>query len=206
MKYGDNDIRMEGNLKKRYKTLSFTYDFSAENDEVQFLLAMPYNTGHCATLITRVSSSENVSSCEFRQIRVKPIGTTLMRRSIPCIELLAGNRSNKKAIILMGRQHSGETPSSFVIHEIVTQLLKADIEKEFLLSKYDIYVFPIVNLDGVILGNYRCNAAGYDLNRCWDKEDVSKYPEVFYIKKEIMKIQKRQEIEFILDFHGHSTK
>jgi len=27
----------------------------------------------------------------------------------------------------------------------------------------------MVNIDGVILGNYRGNAYGYDLNRCWDK-------------------------------------
>lgn len=25
----------------------------------------------------------------------------------------------------------------------------------------------MVNPDGVILGNSRCNLAGYDLNRCW---------------------------------------
>jgi len=27
----------------------------------------------------------------------------------------------------------------------------------------------MVNVDGVVLGNYRCNMAGYDLNRSWDQ-------------------------------------
>ena len=45
------------------------------------------------------------------------------------------------------------------------------------------YLIPMVNIDGVCLGNYRGNAWGYDLNRCWDRENANKLPEVFYIKK-----------------------
>lgn len=64
----------------------------------------------------------------------------------------------------------------------------------------------MVNIDGVALGNYRGNAFGYDLNRCWDKENPNKLPELFNIKKEIRKIQKKYPIELILDLHGHSRK
>lgn len=41
----------------------------------------------------------------------------------------------------------------------------------------------MVNIDGVILGNYRGNAHGYDLNRCWDRESPIRIPELFHIKK-----------------------
>jgi len=34
----------------------------------------------------------------------------------------------------------------------------------------------MVNMDGVALGNYRGNFAGYDLNRCWQKTDSNKQP------------------------------
>jgi murein tripeptide amidase MpaA len=34
----------------------------------------------------------------------------------------------------------------------------------------------MVNIDGVILGNYRGNFAGFDLNRCWLKTDPNKQP------------------------------
>ena len=64
----------------------------------------------------------------------------------------------------------------------------------------------MVNVDGVIFGNYRGNAFGYDLNRCWDRDNVLRLPELHYIKKEIKKIQKKQPIEMILDLHGHSRK
>lgn len=52
----------------------------------------------------------------------------------------------------------------------------------------------MVNVDGVVLGNYRGNAHGYDLNRCWDKDNSKKLPELFNIKKEIKKIQKKYPI------------
>jgi len=64
----------------------------------------------------------------------------------------------------------------------------------------------MVNLDGVELGNYRGNFAGFDLNRCWTKPDPLKQPEVFLIKNYIKKLHKKQAIELILDLHGHSRK
>ena len=64
----------------------------------------------------------------------------------------------------------------------------------------------MVNIDGVGLGNYRGNFAGYDLNRCWLRTDPIKQPEVFLIKNTIKKISKKQQIELIIDLHGHSRK
>ena len=53
---------------------------------------------------------------------------------------------------------------------------------EFLLWRFDIYCFPMVNIDGVIFGNYRGNAWGYDLNRSWNRDNLKKYPEISYIR------------------------
>ena len=64
----------------------------------------------------------------------------------------------------------------------------------------------MANIDGVIVGNYRSNIAGFDLNRCWLRAEPSKHPEVFAIKTYIKKILKKQSIELILDLHGHSRK
>lgn len=112
----------------------------------------------------------------------------------------------KRAIILMGRQHAGETPSSYFMQEIADELLGSAPENEFLLSNFDFYLFPMVNVDGVSVGNYRCNSSGYDLNRSWHLDDYRDIPEVFYIKSEIKRIMKKQPIELILDIHGHSNK
>lgn len=92
------------------------------------------------------------------------------------------------------------------MEEIILELLKSKNEGEFLAWRYDIYIFPMVNMDGVALGNYRGNFAGFDLNRCWLRPDPSKQPEVTLIKNCIKKIAKKQPIELILDLHGHSRK
>lgn len=89
---------------------------------------------------------------------------------------------------------------------MILELLRNSNEVEFLTWRYDIYIVPIVNIDGVILGNYRGNFAGFDLNRCWLKPEQSKQPEVLLIKNAIRKIAKKQQIELILDLHGHSRK
>jgi hypothetical protein len=52
----------------------------------------------------------------------------------------------------------------------------------------------MVNIDGVIVGNYRSNLYGFDLNRCWIKSDPIKHPEIFIIKNYIRKLSKKQEI------------
>ena len=89
---------------------------------------------------------------------------------------------------------------------MVLELLKNSKESEFLLWRFDVYVFPMVNIDGVYLGNYRGNFGGFDLNRCWLRPELSKQPEVFAIKNAIKKIGKKQAIDFMIDLHGHSRK
>ena len=39
-------------------------------------------------------------------------------------------------------------------------------EAQLLRDKYIFKIIPMLNPDGVINGNYRCNLAGFDLNRC----------------------------------------
>ena len=40
-------------------------------------------------------------------------------------------------------------------------------EIDYLKRNIEFYVFPMVNADGVLYGNYRTNLAGTDLNRMW---------------------------------------
>jgi murein tripeptide amidase MpaA len=38
---------------------------------------------------------------------------------------------------------------------------------DYLLEKFEFYIIPMLNVDGVINGNYRCSLASCDLNRKW---------------------------------------
>ena len=68
--------------------------------------------------------------------------------------------------------HPGETNASWMMKGILDMLLspKTDQEKEvvsFLKEEFEFYIVPMLNVDGVITGNYRCSLAACDLNRKW---------------------------------------
>ena len=74
----------------------------------------------------------------------------------------------KPLILVMARQHPGETPASFVCEGLIDYFLAKDKESEYIRKNYEIKIIPMVNPDGVVSGNYRTNLFGYDLNRRWD--------------------------------------
>jgi len=73
---------------------------------------------------------------------------------------------------------------------------------------FEIYIIPMLNVDGVINGNYRCSLAACDLNRKYTRASKSLHPAIYYLKKlcnDIIEAEKKQFF-FYLDFHGHSAK
>lgn len=43
-------------------------------------------------------------------------------------------------------------------------------------------IIPMLNVDGVINGNYRCNLFGADLNRQWIEPSRKAHPTIYYTK------------------------
>jgi murein tripeptide amidase MpaA len=50
-------------------------------------------------------------------------------------------------------------------------------------DNFEIYITPMLNVDGVINGNYRCSLASCDLNRKWTKPSKTLHPSVYYTQK-----------------------
>ena len=71
-------------------------------------------------------------------------------------------------------------------------------------SSFNFKIVPVVNVDGVVNGNYRANLSGQDLNRVWDAPLKSKHPEVSAIKGQIVIDGSR--VKMVLDLHAHSKK
>lgn len=105
-------------------------------------------------------------------------------------------------IVLSARVHPGETNSSYVMRGLVEYLsdpLEPSAQK--LRTHYRIIIIPMLNPDGVVLGNYRCAMAGLDMNREWKRANLKTTPPVFHLKK-LMK--SHNNVVLYCDLHGHS--
>ena len=112
-------------------------------------------------------------------------------------------QKSKKTVIMIARQHPGETVGSYVIKGCIDFLLGDSEEAQKLREIYNFYIFPMMNPDGVLVGNSRTSFAGCDLNRRWSKPNEIIHPEIFFTKSLILKASLKQNIYFIIDFHGH---
>jgi len=52
----------------------------------------------------------------------------------------------------------------------------------------------MVNVDGVIYGNFRCDVTGVDLNRRWRDPSKIFHPQIYEIKKKIQSYHKKWRI------------
>ena len=50
-------------------------------------------------------------------------------------------------------------------------------------------VVPMLNPDGVAIGNYRCNLGGFDLNRVWQQPDPLLHPTIHATKALLEKLK-----------------
>jgi hypothetical protein len=46
----------------------------------------------------------------------------------------------------------------------------------------------MINIDGVINGNFRCDLSGIDLNRNWKNPSSILHPQIFSIKNELINL------------------
>lgn len=83
------------------------------------------------------------------------------------------------------------------------KFITSDEHKAKELRKIAVFkIIPMLNIDGVILGNSRCSLTGEDLNRCFSNPDQRLHPEIFTVKEKL----KSEKISFYFDFHAHSNK
>lgn len=98
---------------------------------------------------------------------------------IPIIKIRSGPPGNGKyCVFIIGRQHPGESNSSYVIKGTIDQLLSGQETAMKMLKYSDFVIIPMVNPDGVVAGNFRTSLLGKDLNRLFKSKDTTLIPEI----------------------------
>lgn len=73
--------------------------------------------------------------------------------------------AERPAVILTGRVHPGESNSSYIMEGIIDFVTSNEPGAHELRERFVFKIVPMLNPDGVIIGNYRCSLSASDLNR-----------------------------------------
>ncbi len=100
----------------------------------------------------------------------------------------------RKFVIINARTHSGETPSSWVLDGCLRELVDAGVEEWLFSSNVCLKIVPMLNPDGVFIGNYRTGIMGDDFNRKFTTGRREYYPEIFALKKLVATCRREGEV------------
>ncbi|HOK56616.1 MAG TPA: hypothetical protein PKV21_02525 [bacterium] len=100
----------------------------------------------------------------------------------------------KKGVYLMARQHSGETPGSWVLDGFLRYLSKINYKNLI------VWAVPLSNIDGIENGYYGKDNFPYDLNRAWGFPPMRH--ETLVIQRDIMRWKERCIPFLAIDFHA----
>jgi hypothetical protein len=170
-----------------FYTASFTYKFKYTGDSVFFAYSQPYTYSELRDDLAMIEADPD----RGQYITSKPLCMTLAGNSCDYLTITSKSKApgvlelnKRKAIIITGRVHPGETVGSHMMKGVL-EFLTDPIKKEakLLRENFVFKVIPMLNPDGVINGNYRCSLAGCDLNRRWKNPSKLLHPTIYYTKK-----------------------
>jgi hypothetical protein len=135
-------------------------------------------------------TSESQGYWVVEEIGVSESGRSLLRlsnyRQLDSLE--------RPGLFLMARQHSGETPGSWVLDGFLREIAKLGSGAPL------VWAIPLANIDGVEEGRYGKDDHPYDLNRAWGVPPLRH--EVLVYKRDMKNWIRRCEPLMGLDFHA----
>ncbi|NOY06425.1 MAG: carboxypeptidase family protein, partial [Chlorobi bacterium] len=130
------------------------------------------------------------------------IGRSVQQRPLYLLTITAsGDASSRRRVWIHARTHPIESEGSFVMREIVDELLSGSPLADSLLSRCVFQALPMLNPDGVVAGNARTNARGVDLESNWYASPSE--PEVEALRAHFTRVmQETNPIEVALNLHS----
>jgi hypothetical protein len=108
---------------------------------------------------------------------------------------------NKKVIYIIGRQHAAETSSSHMLEGLINFLISDDMDACGLRSYYVWHIVPMLNPDGVYLGNSRATSEFRDPNRDWN--DPNTYSDgTNIVRAHANSVNVASGIDMFMDWHS----
>ena len=144
---------------KQLHCLSFTFEFPHDYDDVYFAYGIPYSYSYLLKFIDSLAEipvSKHFLKCERKYESVSGL-------SVPVLTITNPSSEKKKVVLITGRLHPGEPQGSWVLQGFIKYLCSSEGSRLRDVALFKI--IPMVNVDGVVLGNFRTSVRGADLNR-----------------------------------------
>ncbi|XP_045351699.1 cytosolic carboxypeptidase 3 isoform X10 [Leopardus geoffroyi] len=203
IKYYRNNQGQEG---RHYFSLTWTFQFPHNKDTCYFAHCYPYTY----TNLQEYLSSINNDSVRSKFCKIRVLCHTIARNMVYVLTITTplknADSRKRKAVILTARVHPGETNSSWIMKGFLDYILGDSSDAQLLRDTFIFKVVPMLNPDGVIVGNYRCSLAGQDLNRNYTSVLKESFPSVWYTRNMIRRLMEKREVILYCDLHGHSRK
>uniref|UniRef100_A0A665UML7 Cytosolic carboxypeptidase 2 n=1 Tax=Echeneis naucrates TaxID=173247 RepID=A0A665UML7_ECHNA len=188
-------------------SLTWTLQFPYDSDTCYLAHCYPYTYSHLQRYLKRISSNPAVASyCKLRVLCHSLAGNAVYVVTITSQGVGRVKGRAKKAVVLTARVHPGETNGSWMMEGLLDFLLGDSEDAQLLRDTFVFKVVPMLNPDGVIVGNYRCSLAGRDLNRNYKTLLRDSFPCVWHTRNLVEKLMTETDIVLYCDFHGHNRK
>ncbi|XP_073798312.1 cytosolic carboxypeptidase 2 isoform X5 [Danio rerio] len=213
IRYYRNNIEQDG---KALYSLTWTLEFPYDGDTCYLAHCYPYTYSKLQHYLREVISDPvRAAYCKLRVLCRSLAGNAVYVLTITAPSSSLAERKAKRAVVVTARVHPGETNGSWMMQGFLEFLLSdlpdAHLLRETFIFKLDLQMFwpqviPMLNPDGVVVGNYRCSLAGRDLNRNYRSMLRDSFPCIWYTRNMVKRLLAEREVVVYCDFHGHSRK
>ncbi|XP_060645962.1 cytosolic carboxypeptidase 6 isoform X1 [Drosophila nasuta] len=200
-------------MHQGHYVLSFGFNFDKEEDVYMFALASPYSYSRLQSYLNVIDARQGPEKRFTRCVLVK----SLQNRNVDLVtidQVTHNQRSTNRlersfirVIVILCRTHSSEAPASHVCQGLIEFLVGNHPIAQVLRENFVFKIVPMVNPDGVFLGNNRCNLMGQDMNRNWHVASEYTQPELHAIRNVLKELDNSDtyQIDFVIDLHANSS-
>ncbi|XP_058502307.1 cytosolic carboxypeptidase 2 [Solea solea] len=188
-------------------SLTWTLHFPYDSDTCYLSHCYPYTYSRLQRYLRQISSNPKVVSyCTMRVLCHSLAGNTVYVMTITNRADAKLESRRKKAVVVTARVHPGETNGSWMMEGLLDFLLGDSEDAQLLRDTFVFKIVPMLNPDGVVVGNYRCSLTGRDLNRNYKTLLRESFPCVLHTLNMVKRLVAEMDVVLYCDFHGHNRK
>uniref|UniRef100_A0A1I8PWI4 Peptidase M14 domain-containing protein n=1 Tax=Stomoxys calcitrans TaxID=35570 RepID=A0A1I8PWI4_STOCA len=188
-------------------TLTFNVEFQNDNDTVYFAHSYPYTYSDLQDYLMEIQKNPTKSKfCKLRLLCRTLAGNNVYYLTVTTPAATEELMKRKKSIVISARVHPSETPSSWMMKGLMDFITGDSSVAKRLRHKFIFKLIPMLNPDGVIVGNSRNSLTGKDLNRQYRTVIRETYPSIWYTKALIKRLIDECGVSMYCDMHAHSRR